>query len=97
MRMTTEEAFVKVLQAHGIREAFGIIGSAFMPISDELRRLAPGPSRTTVAASLISVAVTPTSVAPPLRPALHSRAPAAAFACLIVAAWGMVMRLLAAG
>lgn len=34
MRMTTEEAFVKVLQAHGIREAFGIIGSAFMPISD---------------------------------------------------------------
>jgi sulfoacetaldehyde acetyltransferase len=34
MRMTTEEAFVKTLQAHGIREAFGIIGSAFMPISD---------------------------------------------------------------
>ncbi|HRW14734.1 sulfoacetaldehyde acetyltransferase [Amaricoccus sp.] len=34
MRMTTEEAFVKVLQRHGIREAFGIIGSAFMPISD---------------------------------------------------------------
>jgi sulfoacetaldehyde acetyltransferase len=32
--MTTEEAFVKVLQRHGIREAFGIIGSAFMPISD---------------------------------------------------------------
>lgn len=34
MRMTTEEAFVKVLQMHGIRHAFGIIGSAFMPISD---------------------------------------------------------------
>ncbi|MGI9409319.1 MAG: sulfoacetaldehyde acetyltransferase [Hyphomicrobiaceae bacterium] len=34
MKMTTEEAFVKVLQMHGIRDAFGIIGSAFMPISD---------------------------------------------------------------
>jgi sulfoacetaldehyde acetyltransferase len=34
MRMTTEEAFVKVLQRHGIEHAFGIIGSAFMPISD---------------------------------------------------------------
>ncbi len=34
MRMTTEEAFVKVLQRHGIANAFGIIGSAFMPISD---------------------------------------------------------------
>src|SRR5580704_2993533 len=34
MRMTTEEAFVKVLQRHGIDQAFGIIGSAFMPISD---------------------------------------------------------------
>jgi sulfoacetaldehyde acetyltransferase len=34
MRMTTEEAFVKTLQAHGIAHAFGIIGSAFMPISD---------------------------------------------------------------
>lgn len=34
MRMTTEEAFVKVLQRHGIQHAFGIIGSAFMPISD---------------------------------------------------------------
>jgi len=32
--MTTEEAFVKVLQMHGIRHAFGIIGSAMMPISD---------------------------------------------------------------
>jgi sulfoacetaldehyde acetyltransferase len=32
--MTTEEAFVKVLQRHGIEHAFGIIGSAFMPISD---------------------------------------------------------------
>jgi sulfoacetaldehyde acetyltransferase len=32
--MTTEEAFVKVLQLHGIDNAFGIIGSAFMPISD---------------------------------------------------------------
>ncbi len=32
--MTTEEAFVKVLQSHGIENAFGIIGSAFMPISD---------------------------------------------------------------
>lgn len=34
MKMTTEEAFVKVLQIHGIEHAFGIIGSAFMPISD---------------------------------------------------------------
>ena len=34
MQMTTEEAFVKTLQAHGIRHAFGIIGSAMMPISD---------------------------------------------------------------
>jgi len=33
-KMTTEEAFVKVLQRHGIENAFGIIGSAFMPISD---------------------------------------------------------------
>jgi sulfoacetaldehyde acetyltransferase len=32
--MTTEEAFVKVLQRHGIEHAFGIIGSAMMPISD---------------------------------------------------------------
>lgn len=32
--MTTEEAFVKVLQMHSIQHAFGIIGSAFMPISD---------------------------------------------------------------
>tara|TARA_R110002096_G_scaffold291969_11_gene486230 strand:- start:1306 stop:3084 length:1779 start_codon:yes stop_codon:yes gene_type:complete len=34
MKMTTEEAFVKVLQMHGIDNAFGIIGSAMMPISD---------------------------------------------------------------
>ncbi len=34
MKMTTEEAFVKVLQRNGIEHAFGIIGSAFMPISD---------------------------------------------------------------
>ncbi|WP_227270818.1 sulfoacetaldehyde acetyltransferase [Roseobacter weihaiensis] len=34
MKMTTEEAFVKTLQAHGIEHAFGIIGSAMMPISD---------------------------------------------------------------
>jgi sulfoacetaldehyde acetyltransferase len=32
--MSTEEAFVKVLQMHGIDNAFGIIGSAMMPISD---------------------------------------------------------------
>jgi sulfoacetaldehyde acetyltransferase len=32
--MTTEEAFVKTLQRHGIKHAFGIIGSAMMPISD---------------------------------------------------------------
>ncbi len=30
----TEEAFVKVLQMHGIEHAFGIIGSAMMPVSD---------------------------------------------------------------
>ncbi|MEM6758482.1 MAG: sulfoacetaldehyde acetyltransferase [Pseudomonadota bacterium] len=34
MKMTTEEAFVKCLQRHGIEHAFGIIGSAMMPISD---------------------------------------------------------------
>jgi len=32
--MTTEEAFIKVLQMHGIEHAFGIIGSAMMPVSD---------------------------------------------------------------
>jgi len=32
--MTTEEAFVKVLQMHGLEHAFGIIGSAMMPVSD---------------------------------------------------------------
>jgi sulfoacetaldehyde acetyltransferase len=32
--MTTEEAFIKVLQRHGIEHAFGIIGSAMMPVSD---------------------------------------------------------------
>lgn len=34
MKMTTEEAFIKVLQMHGIDQAFGIIGSAMMPVSD---------------------------------------------------------------
>lgn len=34
MKMTTEEGFIKVLQMHGIEHAFGIIGSAMMPISD---------------------------------------------------------------
>jgi sulfoacetaldehyde acetyltransferase len=34
MKMTTEEAFVKVLQMHGIEHAYGIIGSAMMPVSD---------------------------------------------------------------
>jgi len=34
MKMTTEEAFIKILQMHGIEHAFGIIGSAMMPISD---------------------------------------------------------------
>merc|ERR1719195_1916877 len=33
-RMTTEEAFVKTLQKHGIKQGFGIIGSAMMPVSD---------------------------------------------------------------
>jgi sulfoacetaldehyde acetyltransferase len=33
-KMSTEEAFVKVLQMNGIKHSFGIIGSAFMPISD---------------------------------------------------------------
>ena len=33
-KMTTEEAFVKVLQMHGIEHAYGIIGSAMMPVSD---------------------------------------------------------------
>ena len=30
-KMTTEEAFVKVLQMHGIEHAYGIIGSALCP------------------------------------------------------------------
>lgn len=34
MKLTTEEAFVKILQMHGIEHAFGIIGSAMMPVSD---------------------------------------------------------------
>lgn len=34
MKITTEEAFIKVLQMHGIEHAFGIIGSAMMPVSD---------------------------------------------------------------
>jgi sulfoacetaldehyde acetyltransferase len=34
VKMTTEEAFIKVLQMHGIEHSFGIIGSAMMPISD---------------------------------------------------------------
>merc|ERR1719230_1736181 len=34
VRMTTEEAFVRTLQKLGIDNAFGIIGSAMMPISD---------------------------------------------------------------
>merc|ERR1719469_522128 len=34
IKMTTEECFVKVLQAQGISQAFGIIGSAMMPVSD---------------------------------------------------------------
>ncbi len=38
MKMTTEEAFIKVLQMHGIEHVFGIIGSAFMPISDNFPR-----------------------------------------------------------
>lgn len=33
-KMTTEEAFIKVLQMHGIEHSFGIIGSAMMAISD---------------------------------------------------------------
>src|SRR4051794_18715632 len=34
MKMTTEEAFVKVLQRHGIEHVFGFTASSFMPISD---------------------------------------------------------------
>ena len=34
VKMTTEEAFIKVLQMHGIENAFGIIGSALMPVTD---------------------------------------------------------------
>jgi len=33
-KMNTEEAFVKVLQMHGIEHSFGIIGSAMMPVSN---------------------------------------------------------------
>ena len=38
MKMTTEESFVKVLQAHGIELSFGLIGSGMMPISDLFRK-----------------------------------------------------------
>jgi thiamine pyrophosphate-dependent acetolactate synthase large subunit-like protein len=41
MKMTTEEAFVKVLQMHGIEHAFGIIGSAMMPVSDLFPKASP--------------------------------------------------------
>ena len=34
MKVNNREAFVKVLQTHGIDHSFGIIGSAMMPISD---------------------------------------------------------------
>ncbi len=34
MKMTTEEAFIKVLQMHGIDSAFGIIGSVMMHVTD---------------------------------------------------------------
>jgi hypothetical protein len=46
-----------------------------MPVSLDSSSVLPGPSFTTVAAILISDAVTPVSVAPPLRPAAHSTAP----------------------
>ena len=49
MKMNTEEAFVKVLQMHGIEHAFGIIGSAFMPISEAQRS-----SRAMVSGSKVS-------------------------------------------
>ena len=35
MKMTTEEAFVKVLQMQGIEHAFGIIGSAGIELENE--------------------------------------------------------------
>ena len=38
MEMTTEEAFVKVLQRHRIGHAFGIFGSPFMPVSGRSTR-----------------------------------------------------------
>ena len=38
-KMTTEEAFVKVLQMHGIEHAFGIIGSANSHIFDSINKL----------------------------------------------------------
>ena len=34
MKMTTEEAFVKTCRCTASQHAFGIIGSAMMPISD---------------------------------------------------------------
>lgn len=34
MRMTSQEAFVETLRAQGVRVAFGIVGSAFMPALD---------------------------------------------------------------
>jgi len=42
MKMTTEEAFVKTLQAHGIRHAFGIITRATGEMSMMIAQNGPG-------------------------------------------------------
>ncbi len=70
MKMTTEEAFVKVLQMHGIRHSFGIIGSAFMPISDLFPKAGitlPG-HRATQAAENVFIAHRTAAHRPRLRP-----------------------------
>lgn len=38
MKMTSQEAFVETLRTHGVRSAFGIVGSAFMPALDLFER-----------------------------------------------------------
>lgn len=44
MKMTPEKAFIKILQRHGFKRAFGIIGSAFMPVSGRFPRAGINPA-----------------------------------------------------
>ena len=38
MKMTSQEAFVEVLRVNGVKVAFGIVGSAYMPGLDLFER-----------------------------------------------------------